>query len=161
MFTIEGASDIEDAKQKLNTRETVLGGYVSFETTFFDNYGVESIVTVFTATPENDLYVGPICDDPHDDVEHIATQVVGAEGRAGTNAEYVIKLAYYVKTHFPNEDDKHLFLLEKKVSEKLSSKHLETVQINYEHMNGVNYHDIWFSGWHIMLCYDSDILENY
>lgn len=141
MFTIKGASDIDDAKQKLNTRETVLGGYISFETTFYDEYGVESIVTVFTATRENDLYVGQVCDHPHDDVEHIATQVVDAKGFAGTNAEYVIKLANYVKSHFPNEVDEHLFLLEKKVNEKLRN-HSRTVQVTYEQMNGTNHHDI-------------------
>lgn len=144
MFTIKGASDIEDAKQKLDTRETVLGGYISIQTTFYDEYGVQSEVTVFTATPDNDLYVGQICDHPHDDVEHISTQVVGAQGRAGTNAEYVIKLANYVRRHFPNEDDEHLFLLEKKVTEKLSNRS-RTVQINYEQLNGINHHDIWFS----------------
>ncbi|XP_065944927.1 putative glutathione-specific gamma-glutamylcyclotransferase 2 isoform X2 [Magallana gigas] len=141
MFTIKGASDIEDAKQKLDTRETVLGGYISIQTTFYDEYGVQSEVTVFTATPDNDLYVGQIWDHPHDDVEHIATQVVGAQGRAGTNAEYVIKLADYVRTYFPNEDDDHLFLLEKKVTEKLSNRS-RTVQINYEQLNGINHHDI-------------------
>lgn len=141
MFTIKGASDIEDAKQKLDTRETVLGGYISIQTTFYDEYGVQSEVTVFTATPDNDLYVGQICDHPHDDVEHIATQVVGAQGRAGTNAEYVIKLADYVRTHFPNEDDEHLFLLEKKVTEKFRNRS-RTVQINYEQLNGINHHDI-------------------
>uniref|UniRef100_A0A8W8HPD8 Glutathione-specific gamma-glutamylcyclotransferase n=1 Tax=Magallana gigas TaxID=29159 RepID=A0A8W8HPD8_MAGGI len=137
----DGASDIEDAKQKLDTRETVLGGYVSIQTTFYDEYGVESDVSVFTATPDNDLYVGQICDHPHDDVEHIATQVVGAQGRAGTNAEYVIKLANNVRRPFPNEDDDHLFLLEKKVTEKLSNRS-RTVQINYEQLNGINHHDI-------------------
>ncbi|XP_052706369.1 glutathione-specific gamma-glutamylcyclotransferase 1-like [Crassostrea angulata] len=141
MFTIKGASDIEDAKQKLDTRETVLGGYISIQTTFYDEYGVQSEVTVFTATPDNDLYVGQICDHPHDDVEHISTQVVGAQGRAGTNAEYVIKLANYVRRHFPNEDDEHLFLLEKKVTEKLRNRS-RTIQINYDHMNDINHHDI-------------------
>lgn len=135
MFTIKGAYDIEDAKQKLNTRETVLGGYISFETTFYGEYGVESIVTVFTATRENDLYVGQVCDHPHDDVEHIATQVVGAQGRNGTNAEYVIKLAEYVRKHFPNEVDEHLFLLEKKVNEKLRNRS-RTVQIIYDRADG-------------------------
>ncbi|XP_065944925.1 putative glutathione-specific gamma-glutamylcyclotransferase 2 isoform X2 [Magallana gigas] len=137
----DGASDIEDAKQKLDTRETVLGGYISIQTKFYDECGVESDVTVFTATPDNDLYVGQICDHPHDDVEHIATQVVGVQGRAGTNAEYVIKLANNVRRPFPNEDDDHLFLLEKKVTEKLSNRS-RTVQINYEQLNGINHHDI-------------------
>lgn len=104
MFTIKGASDIEDAKQKLDTRETVLGGYISIQTTFYDEYGVQSAVTVFTATPDNDLYVGQICDHPYDDVEHIATQVVGAQGRAGTNAEYVILTFWASRLRFRSKD---------------------------------------------------------
>ena len=138
MFTIEGSSNIEDAKQKLNLREAVLGGYTSFETSFYDEYGAVSNVLVFTATKESDLYVGSMSDNPEDDVEHIANQVVGAKGHAGTNAEYVIKMAHCVRRYFPEEKDEHLILLDKKVKEK-SRNHSKSVYCYYEEIDSVHH----------------------
>ncbi|XP_061171950.1 glutathione-specific gamma-glutamylcyclotransferase 1-like [Saccostrea echinata] len=138
-FTIVGSSNIQEVKEKLNVRETVLGGYTSFYTTFYNEEGVHSKVLVFNATKDNDLYVGPMSDDPHDDVEHIAKQVVAARGKAGTNAEYVIKLAYFVRHYFPKENDQHLFLLDKKVQERLGN-HSESVVTYFQQMENNTYH---------------------
>jgi cation transport regulator ChaC len=118
-FSVVGASDIHEAREKLNLRETVLGGYISTYTTFYSETGSQSKVLVFTATEDNDLYVGPISDDVNEDVETIAEEVVGASGFAGTNAEYVIQLASFIHNNFPQENDEHLFLLEKRVREKM------------------------------------------
>ncbi|XP_062573792.1 glutathione-specific gamma-glutamylcyclotransferase 1-like [Saccostrea cucullata] len=121
-FTVVGSANIQEVKEKLNERETVLGGYTSFHTTFYNEDGVHSNVLVFTATKENDLYVGPKSENMEEDVEHIAKQVVGATGKAGTNAEYVIKLDYFVQRFFPEEDDEHLSLLAARVKEKLGNR---------------------------------------
>jgi cation transport protein ChaC len=118
-FSVVGASDIQEAREKFNLRESVLGGYTSTYTTFYSETGSKSKVLVFTATRDNDLYVGPISDDVNEDVETIAEEVVGASGSAGTNVEYVIKLADFVHNNFPQENDEHLFLLEKRVKEKM------------------------------------------
>lgn len=120
-FTIKGITNIEEAKQKLYTRETRLGGYTSCETLFYDKAGAQSIVLVFTATSESDLFVGPASDSLQKDVEHISTQVVGARGFAGSNEEYVVKLAHFIRLYFPEEKDEHLFLLDEKVKEKLNN----------------------------------------
>ena len=77
-------------------------------------------------------------DNPHDDVEHIAYQVVGAKGHAGTNAEYVIKMAHCVRRYFPEEKDEHLILLDQKVKEKLRN-HSKIVYSYFEEIDSVRH----------------------
>ncbi|XP_062573793.1 putative glutathione-specific gamma-glutamylcyclotransferase 2 [Saccostrea cucullata] len=138
-FTVVGSANIQEVKQKLDVRETVLGGYTSFHTTFYNEDGVHSKVLVFNATKENDLYVGPKSDKLEEDVEHIAEQVVAATGKAGTNAEYVIKLAYFVRRFFPNENDEHLFLLDEKVQEKLGNDSESIVTYHQQVENNIHH----------------------
>ncbi|XP_048735314.2 putative glutathione-specific gamma-glutamylcyclotransferase 2 [Ostrea edulis] len=118
-FSVVGAPDIQEAREKLNIRETVLGGYISTSKTFYSETGAQCSVLLFTATKDNDLYVGPISSYMDEDIEHIAEQVIRSCGFAGTNAEYVIKLADFVRNNFPQENDEHLFLLDKRVKEKM------------------------------------------
>ena len=93
-----------------------LGGYVTHTTTFYPRgvgtaNGVNASsepfsVVLFTATPENDLWLGeaPLGD--------IARQGVGCVGRTGHNVEYVLKLAEWARETFPDVEDKHLYGLE-------------------------------------------------
>lgn len=45
----------------------------------------------------------------------MAMEIVKANGHAGSNIEYVTRLATYVRENIPEENDDHLFTLEKYV----------------------------------------------
>jgi len=47
-------------------------------------------------------------------------QVVNCRGVNGTNAEYVTRLADFVRRHIPHDDDHELFLLDAKVRRLLA-----------------------------------------
>ena len=62
----------------------------------------------------------------------------GLPSDAGTNAEYVIKMAHCVRRYFPEEKDEHLILLDKKVKEKLRN-HSKSVYCYYEEIDSVHH----------------------
>lgn len=70
-------------------------------------------VLLYTATSDNDLYLGP------DDIASMARQIVSASGTAGSNVEYVTKIADYVRKYIPEDLDSHLFVLDAKVREEV------------------------------------------
>jgi len=65
--------------------------------------------TVYVGNPSGPLFLG------NADVSTIARQIVDSEGPSGPNDEYLFKLAAFMKTHFPNVVDEHLFEIEKAV----------------------------------------------
>lgn len=69
---------------------------------------------MYMATPENSLY-----NEQHD-LQAMAKQIVRANGFKGSNIEYVINLADYVRKHIPEDKDAHLFELENCVKVELS-----------------------------------------
>ena len=71
-------------------------------------------VLSFTAPASSRLYLGPA------DVSAMARQVVAARGQAGPNSEYVLRTAEYVRRHIPEDQDRHLFELERVVREVIS-----------------------------------------
>jgi cation transport protein ChaC len=126
-FEIVGRQQIIQAMAHLNTRETTLGGYSLFLTQFCprDSHWEPINVLTFSATSDNDLFLGPA------DVDHIAEQVITAHGRAGPNADYVTRLADYVREHIPEDTDEHLFRLDSRIRELLV--HRRTSGKHHEH----------------------------
>ncbi|XP_033112801.1 glutathione-specific gamma-glutamylcyclotransferase 1-like [Anneissia japonica] len=103
-FKIEGEKQIQEALEKLNCRECVLGGYIVQMIDFFPNDGTAPFKSlVFRATPNNDLYLGEATE------AEIAQQVVTSHGFSGPNSEYVTRLAEFMETELPEVEDCHLY----------------------------------------------------
>jgi len=98
----------EEALEYLNNREMTLGGYIQQLTTFIpaDPNFKPFPVLVFVATPQSKHWLGPACSSS------IAKQVVSSSGPSGHNVEYVIKLAHWLRTTFPDYWDEHLYSIE-------------------------------------------------
>jgi len=71
---------------------------------------------VFTVTHDNDLYLGP------SDITTLAREIAGASGFAGTNVEYVTKMADFIREFIPEEEDSHLFELDRQVKFEVSKR---------------------------------------
>jgi cation transport protein ChaC len=80
-------------------------------------------VLTFTALVDNALYLGPI------DVDRLADDVIASSGSSGHNVEYVVRLADYVRDNLPEDDDEHLFDLDRKIREKLIQRGLNVEKV--------------------------------
>lgn len=108
----------EAALPYLSNRECKLGGYITQITTFYPLIGEPIKVLLYIATPKNDLWMG---DAP---VNDIATQISESKGDSGHNIEYLLRLADFMRHHFPGEEDSHLFSLEKEVLKRVQNQKL-------------------------------------
>ncbi|CAN7949767.1 unnamed protein product, partial [Ixodes pacificus] len=61
---------------------------------------------VYVALPGNPLYLGPAS------VRALADQIATSRGPSGSNAEYVLRLARFMREEVPGTWDDHLFALE-------------------------------------------------
>ncbi|KAG5895060.1 hypothetical protein JTB14_021027 [Gonioctena quinquepunctata] len=104
-FAISG----EAAIPYLSKRECQLGGYDSQFTTFYPVNGKPFKVLAYVATPKNPLWV------TGEDEETIAQQIVASKGASGHNVEYLVRLANFMRDHFADQHDAHLFKIEKEV----------------------------------------------
>lgn len=99
----------EAALPYLNTRECVLGGYLTKIATFHPHSDrpLEPFpALVYIAVPGNLHWLG---DAPLPD---IASQIVSSSGPSGHNVEYLLRLAQFMREAIPEADDTHLFTLE-------------------------------------------------
>ncbi|ESO83011.1 hypothetical protein LOTGIDRAFT_236920 [Lottia gigantea] len=119
-FKISGKADIMKALSYLNNRECELGGYTTLVTEFHPREQPSQTITVlcYTATQNNKFYLGPTS------YKNMAKQVVSARGKAGTNVEYVTKIADYVKFYIPEDQDEHLFELDYEIRFLVKQKRL-------------------------------------
>jgi len=110
-YNITGFQPVQKAMQYLNNREMKLGGYWTLRTQFYPRgYSQHDIeVLVYIATPQNPDYLGPA------ETNQIAEEIVQTRGTAGTNSEYVTRLADFVQTHIQEDKDQHLFQLDRTV----------------------------------------------
>ncbi|KAJ8926913.1 hypothetical protein NQ314_020765 [Rhamnusium bicolor] len=104
-FAISG----EAAIPYLSKRECELGGYISQFTTFFPVSGEPFKVLAYVATPKNPLWMGDADD------KAIAQQIIDCSGPSGHNVEYLVRLANFMREHFSEHHDSHLFNLEQEV----------------------------------------------
>lgn len=113
-FAING----EEAISYLSKRECVLGGYISQFTDFYPIKGEAFKVLAYVATPKNPLWMGDADD------RDIAHQIIDCSGPSGHNVEYLVRLANFMREHFSDEHDSHLFSLEKEVLDLVNKKNM-------------------------------------
>lgn len=111
--------DDESARASLNyleERETRLGGYCTRFVQFRPRDPREEPfpALIYIATPNNKLYLGPA------GTSRLADEIVAARGFCGANAEYVLKLASFMKQEVPDAWDDHLFALEAALRSRLN-----------------------------------------
>lgn len=125
-FHLVGESQLRLGMEHLGMRECKLGGYSCMVLPFVSRSAEpdedddvddskEIRVWTFVATPQNNLYLGPAS------LDDLTVQVVRCRGPSGTNAEYVLRMAEFIKRNIPEDDDDHLFELERRVKEKLKA----------------------------------------
>ncbi|XP_056632871.1 glutathione-specific gamma-glutamylcyclotransferase 1 isoform X1 [Diorhabda sublineata] len=102
----------------LSRRECKLGGYISHFTTFYPANGNPFNVLLYVATSNNPHWLG------HAEAKTIARQVINSKGTCGSNVEYVIRLANFMREHFSDVPDFHLFELEKEVLDLIENERL-------------------------------------
>ena len=116
MYGVAFAISGEAAIPYLSKRECELGGYTTVFTTFYPVSGDPFKVLLYVATPKNPLWMGDA------KIVDIAEQIVDCRGPSGYNVEYVLRLANFMKHHFPECEDNHLFSLEEEVLRRVNDK---------------------------------------
>ena len=76
-------------------------------------------VLTYTVTPDNDMYLGPA------GFTDMARQIATASGSAGSNVEYVTKMAEFVRSYIPEDNDSYLFELDRMVREQVGKMSAE------------------------------------
>lgn len=118
MYGIAYAIGGEEAIPYLSNRECELGGYISQITKFNPVQGEPFDVLVYIATPKNPLWLGEAQET------EIANQIIKCSGPSGHNVEYVLRLANFMRHHFPTESDHHLYSLEDAVMQEIKCNNL-------------------------------------
>ncbi|XP_057714762.1 glutathione-specific gamma-glutamylcyclotransferase 1-like [Corythoichthys intestinalis] len=110
-------SQIPEAMKYLNMREVVVGGYITEMVEFFPQERGEDTIhaLVYIATSDNPTYLGPASD------QEIADQIASCSGKTGSNLEYLLGLADFMRLHCPKVEDDHLFGIEKAVLNNLKN----------------------------------------
>ncbi|CAH0596204.1 unnamed protein product [Chrysodeixis includens] len=113
------SADNNAALPYLTTRECQLGGYRTYTVNFHPRPDLEEYSSsssnekkdalLYIAVPENQHWLGsaPLPD--------IAKQILECKGSSGTNAEYLLRLADFMRDEIPEALDEHLFSLERLV----------------------------------------------
>ncbi|KAL1473625.1 hypothetical protein MTO96_038566 [Rhipicephalus appendiculatus] len=111
----EDDASARDSLGYLDEREAQLGGYsVSFVQFRPRDPREEPFpALVYIATANNPLYLGPAS------AVQLADEVMAAKGFCGANAEYVLKLARFMREEVPDCWDDHLFTLESLLKTRL------------------------------------------
>ncbi|XP_066158795.1 glutathione-specific gamma-glutamylcyclotransferase 1 [Euwallacea fornicatus] len=109
VYGVAFAISEEAAIPYLNHRECEQGGYIQKFTDFYSLEGGTIKVLVYMAAPSNIHWLGD------SSLEEMADQIVTREGPSGHNVEYLMRLAQFMRRHFPGKHDSHLFDIEEKV----------------------------------------------
>ncbi|KAG4065729.1 hypothetical protein HA402_012407 [Bradysia odoriphaga] len=72
-----------------------------------------SPIVIYVATDDNESFAGSV-----GGLTAIVDQISDAVGPSGTNREYVYQLADAMRRHFPDQNDEHLFGIEKLLRER-------------------------------------------
>jgi hypothetical protein len=105
-YEVAGQKNIRNAMKHLNCREVMCGGYCLMMANFHPEGETETTLPVlaYTATERNQHY-------SKTSLRELAQQVVVAEGPAGHNVEYVLRIVDFMKEHVGCEHDEHLWEL--------------------------------------------------
>jgi cation transport regulator ChaC len=151
-FVLKTKEQIAAAMDHLIMREISLGGYCLGFTPFFPIDGGSSTngngrcnaevsrashhdpllysaavpALVFSATTENEFYLGP------EKMSSMAETIATTDGPSGHNVEYLVKICDFMRNELPPEiDDNHLFRLEKLTLECLAERGLNYKPLAY------------------------------
>ncbi|CAH1998171.1 unnamed protein product [Acanthoscelides obtectus] len=102
----------------LSKRECKLGSYTTQFATFYPVKGQPFKVLAYVAQPENPLWLGGA------DEKSIAQHILDCSGPSGHNVEYLVRLADFMREHFPVHYDAHLFTIENEILELIRNKKL-------------------------------------
>jgi cation transport protein ChaC len=115
-YHLVGVDMVRKCLEHLGIRECHLGGYELHSVNFIEAGTMNNIKAwAFIAVPGNRLYLGPASLDDQ------AVQVVQCRGVNGCNAEYITKLATFIRHHIPQDNDTELFLLDAKIRSLLDT----------------------------------------
>ncbi|XP_045504048.1 putative glutathione-specific gamma-glutamylcyclotransferase 2 [Colias croceus] len=111
------AADNGAALPYLTTRECQLGGYRTYTVNFHPrtsqflpgNSNNKKDAILYIAIPENRHWLGAA------PLPEIAKQILECRGSAGSNVEYLLRLADFMREEVPEALDEHLFSLERLV----------------------------------------------
>ena len=110
----------------------LIGGYVTLDTKFYprvasgesrETNGEPIPVLLYIATEQNNHWLG------ESSLESIAEQIANSTGPSGHNAEYLLRLANFMKDEIPDVNDDHLFTLESFVLELLAKSKVPLVSV--------------------------------
>lgn len=98
-----------EVKRNLDYREK--GGYVTKEVMFHPRKSSTAknepiSLLLYIGTTDNPNFGGPLNE------AEIANQIKVSKGPSGKNIDYLLNLAEFVRDNIPEDNDKHLFLLE-------------------------------------------------
>lgn len=116
----------------LSARECSNGGYKPVMVTVYVT-GKQTPIQALTyiAYDDNSFWLGDAS------LEEIASQIVDSEGVAGHNAEYLLKLAQFMRKTVPEETDSELFALEKLVLLMIQHRKVSLTSLMGGHVAGM------------------------
>lgn len=120
-YELVGATQIQDALGHLTSRECTLGGYGATTVNFYPREcqcaAMETLV--FMAGAGSACYLGPAPSDI------MAGEIYACAGPNGTNVEYVLFLAWFLRQYIPESQgyDEHLDSLEESLLQVISREH--------------------------------------
>jgi len=127
MYHVTGTAMIQNCLEHLGVRECTLGGYncqllpftPKSDAHHTDDDVTQHLALTFIASPDSEHYLGPT------GLDEIANQVVATQGMNGSNSEYIVRLAEFVRANIPEDKDEHLFELDQKVRKRLHAMNLD------------------------------------
>ncbi|GAB6022506.1 hypothetical protein CHUAL_006613 [Chamberlinius hualienensis] len=115
-------SEMSKSFSYLDRRECQLGGY---ETTIAQFYPKDPkrkpfpVLLYIGKESSSESYLGPAS------MTELARQIVSAKGNCGTNVEYIVRLADFMREWFPEIFDEHLYTLEDHVKTEIKRNNLD------------------------------------
>jgi cation transport regulator ChaC len=111
----------DSALEYLENREVTLGGYdTRIMTTFYPKDGSREPFEVFafmaTSSSANKHWLGKATESD------IADQVIVRWGNSGSNIDYVLNLAKWIRKTLPDVNDRHLFTVARLINEKMENR---------------------------------------
>ena len=112
---------IQHAMSHLNSRECTLGGYDATNVTFYPRdcvCGHTINAVVFLASPHSEFWLGA------NTIDEMVPEILERSGPNGTNAEYILFIAWFIRRYIPESinKDKHLFEFENALFEEIHAR---------------------------------------
>ncbi|KAL4238751.1 Glutathione-specific gamma-glutamylcyclotransferase 1 [Mactra antiquata] len=117
MYKVENKNNVAVQRGKLDNREKTLGEYETTEVEFFprDTNDETLTATTYIALDTNRLFW------KEENIDKQVNDIINAQGFAGPNIHYVTNLADFLRNNVPEEDDQHLYELDRKLRDLYES----------------------------------------